>query len=184
MRITDLPVKQMTAIRAKLISDNAPADFGPNTLVLTLPPSVRPSGSKLRADVYSPTSAIQQMGCSGTGCASGSNIILGAKIEVKIPVKKLVLNKAAGTAGYKFSISKGAFTVNDKPNAYKIEEATKVTIGPDDATSKRSSLFFGKLRRGVIDPKVPICSDGIGIGKPILTFLNLAITKCPISWRN
>ena len=80
--------------------------------------------------------------------------------------------------------SKGAFTVNDKPNAYKIEEATKVTIGPDDATSKRSSLFFGKLRRGVIDPKVPICSDGIGIGKPILTFLNLAITKCPISWRN
>jgi hypothetical protein len=86
-----------------------------------------------------------------------------------VPTKKLVFINATGMTAKVSSTSDDAWTVKEIPEAMSMMDIIAEVNGPLMATSNSADLDLGNDRRGVIEPKVPICRDGNGTGKPIFT---------------
>jgi len=103
-----------------------------------------------------PASPIKKTGWIPTGCDRGSVMSLGARNDVKVPTKKLLLNSATGTVGKEAMISADAApNVSLRPPARRKREIIIVTSGPLSARSSRLFRFSGKDLKGVIQFQVP-----------------------------
>mmetsp|Transcript_22676 Transcript_22676/g.33563 ORF Transcript_22676/g.33563 Transcript_22676/m.33563 type:complete len:112 (+) Transcript_22676:391-726(+) len=102
-------------------------------------------------------------------CDAGKAITFGAMMEQNDPTSTLVFIMTAGTTANVVKASEEACTVIEIPEIMHAMDTKAPTKGPLIATSKSAFLVFGNDRNGVIDPNVPICNDGSGTGRPILT---------------
>jgi len=95
----DDPVKLAIAKKRVVSNERGNAARRPNNADTTLPPSNFPMGSKFRDDEINPVKPIKNKGWIGTSCDRGSVIILGAKIDIIDPVRKLDFKSATGMTG-------------------------------------------------------------------------------------
>lgn len=102
-------------------------------------------------------------------CDAGNAMTFGAITEQSDPTSKLVFIIAAGTTANVVNASDEACVVIEIPDIINAMDAIAPARGPLNATSKSAFLDFGNERNGVMEPNVPICKDGNGTGKPILT---------------
>mmetsp|Transcript_59531 Transcript_59531/g.126553 ORF Transcript_59531/g.126553 Transcript_59531/m.126553 type:complete len:247 (-) Transcript_59531:1341-2081(-) len=122
---------------------------------------------------------MKNKGCIGIGCERGTIIIFGAMTLTIHPTRKEDFIVAAGTTGKVATDCE--LIVRLSPKTSSIRETSMETPGPLMATSNNAVLVGGNDRRGVIEPNVPTCNDGIGTGDPSFTPCLFAATKCPAS---
>mmetsp|Transcript_23402 Transcript_23402/g.66282 ORF Transcript_23402/g.66282 Transcript_23402/m.66282 type:complete len:262 (-) Transcript_23402:218-1003(-) len=145
------------------------------------PPSKRKMGRKLRADDINPAKPTTKSGWMGTGCAAGTSMALGANQESIVPTKKLDFNKIPGKTGNREMVSTDARTLPKIPSSMQAIETADEAAGPTRAMSNNEARLSGNDRSGVMQPNIPKCVDGTGVGRPIRIFLRRAISTWAIS---
>mmetsp|Transcript_7392 Transcript_7392/g.10581 ORF Transcript_7392/g.10581 Transcript_7392/m.10581 type:complete len:103 (+) Transcript_7392:1264-1572(+) len=97
--MVELPEMDKIAIKLRVNNVINELNRDPKTAVQALPPSSLPMGSKFRAEDIRPAKPTTKAGWIGIGCERGTNIVLGASIDMIDPVRKLHFKRAAGTTG-------------------------------------------------------------------------------------
>jgi hypothetical protein len=94
--------------------------------------------------------------------------------DVNVPANKLDLIATAGRTGNVIKATGDARTVSTADARIQPIDAIVVANGPLSARSSKAARLGGNDRIGVTHPKVPISTDGIGVGIPILIRRHLA----------
>jgi len=161
-------------MKSKVVADDTPVKRGPNNVATMRPPSKRKIGSRFKEEDISPANPDRNKGWTGIGCAVGSIMSFGARVASIVLVSRLHLNKPTGTIGKVEIATLEARIVACMPPNIMSKDIAKPAIGPLKAKSNKLFRSEGKDRTGVMQPNVPNCGQGSGIGLPILIFRLLA----------
>ena len=139
-----------------------------------LPPSVRPTGTSANAFTSNDTNPAIAKGWSGIMVEASMfvpsidegtfSIPLPNTKSTMPPPKLLCLNNARGRPGKLCKDCASAEAVRAKPYTSKSNEPIIDVRGPDTPKSNKSDLFLGDVLRDVIEPVIPLITDGMNVG--------------------